>query len=409
MTGRWLALIALIVLSPALHAERVEQLPVPLPASHVADPRGLLAADTRAELDRLASTLDRAGQGELGFVVISTTGGVDPRRFATDVFNRWGIGDRQRNDGTLILLAKDDRAAEIVLGTGIDTAVNRQHAERVMQDAMVPRFRDGNYDPALVAGTTQLLQRIYAVDLSRPVEQAPADSPAAPAGLVDAASLSADSAAATVRPPSVEYTVQPAAATAPAGGPLPRTQTQTDEPASTGIMAAGLAVIAAVLGAALWLVHKFLRMLWWFTGSRWFTRKCGNCNNVMQQLPEAEDDAHLNPSQLTEERLSSVDHRVFLCPRCSKVEQIARRAWFTRYSDCKACHSRALSSVSKTLTAATRYSTGLAEVTETCQNCNQVRTENRVLPMLPPPSSSSSSSSSYGGGRSSGGGASGRW
>ena len=81
MTGRWLALIALIVLSPALHAERVEQLPVPLPASHVADPRGLLAADTRAELDRLASTLDRAGQGELGFVVISTTGGVDPRRF----------------------------------------------------------------------------------------------------------------------------------------------------------------------------------------------------------------------------------------------------------------------------------------------------------------------------------------
>ncbi|MBK9655188.1 MAG: TPM domain-containing protein [Rhodanobacteraceae bacterium] len=183
MTGRKLALIALILLSPALHAERVDQLPVPLPASHVADPRGLLAADTRAELDRLASTLDRAGRGELGFVVIASTEGVDARRFATEVFNRWGIGDRQRNDGTLILLAKDDRAAEIVLGSGIDNGVNRQHAERVMQGAMVPRFKQGNYDQALVAGTTQLLQSVYAIDLSRPVEQAPADEPGRPTGL----------------------------------------------------------------------------------------------------------------------------------------------------------------------------------------------------------------------------------
>ena len=405
MTGRWLALIALIFLSPVLHAERVDQLPVPLPASHVADPSGLLAADTRAELDRLASTLDRAGRGELGFVVIGSTDGVDPRRFATDVFNRWGVGDRKRNDGTLILLAKDDRAAEIVLGDGIDNAVNRQHAERVMQDAMVPRFRDGNYDQALVAGTTQLLQRVYAIDLSRPVEQAPESS----AGLVDAAALSADGVAATDQGPSVDYSVQPVATVTPVSPSGTSQEPIVFEPPGTGAIATGLGILGALLAGALWLINKFLRMLWWFTGSRWFTRKCGSCNSVMQQLPEAADDAHLKASQLTEERIGSVDHRVFLCPRCSKVEQIARRAWFTRYSDCKACGSRALSSVSKTLTAATRYSTGLAEVTETCQNCHQVRRENRVLPMLPPPSSSSSSSSSYGGGRSSGGGASGRW
>lgn len=401
MTGRWLALVALILLSPALHAERVDQLPVPLPASHVADPRGLLAADTRAELDRLASTLDRAGRGELGFVVIGSTEGVDPRRFATEVFNRWGIGDRQRNDGSLILLAKDDRAAEIVLGDGIDNAVNRGHAERVMQDAMVPRFREGNYDQALVAGTTQLLQRVYAIDLSRPAEQAPD-------ALLDTQASSPGDASDTARPSQAPVR-DDRLAPQPIAAPTPKSPADAADP-EYGALAIGLGIIGSLAAGALWLLHKLLRMLWWFTGSRWFTRKCGSCDSVMQQLPEAADDAHLNPAQLTEERLGSVDHRVFLCPRCGKVEQIARRAWFTRYSDCSACHSRALSSVSKTLTAATRYSTGLAEVTETCQNCNKVRTENRVLPVLPPPSSSSSSSgSSYGGGRSSGGGASGRW
>lgn len=402
MRQYWIALLLLMVATTTVHAERVKDLPDPSPASHVSDLRGLLAADTRAELDRLATTLDNAGRGQLAFVVVDSVDGADPRGFATEVFNRWGVGDRQRNDGTLFLLAKRDRAAEIVFGDGIDNAANRAHAERVMQGAMVPRFRQGDYDQALVAGTTELLQRVYAVDLSRPAEQGESgvgngESAAVPAALLDGDTAANSPGTVTYAPPpsNVGTAVTPQASNAdPEYGPL----------------AVGLGILGTLAAGVLWLLNKFLRMLWWFTGSRWFTRKCGACGTTMQQLPEAADDAHLSASQRTEERLGSVDHRVFLCPRCGKIEQLARRAWFTRYSDCQSCHSRAMSSVSKTLTAATRYSTGLAEVTETCQNCNQVRTERRVLPVLPPPSSSSSSSgSSFGGGRSSGGGASGRW
>lgn len=407
MTRRFWSVLALLWLSSPLFAERVEQLPSPLPRTHVADPRGLLAADTRAELDRLAATLDRAGRGELGFVVIGSTGGVEPRKFATDVFNRWGIGDRQRNDGTLILLAKDDRAAEIVFGIGIDTATNRDHADRIMQGTMVPRFRDGNYDQALVAGTAGLLLQVYGVDLSRPAEQ--------PDSAAGAAAVASEATDAPARAPAVDHAQAAADSAAPA--PLatvpPAPGTATSAPAHRefdGFVAAGLAIFAAVGAAALWLLNKLMRMLWWFTGSRWFSRRCSACNTPMQQLSEVADDAYLNAGQLTEEKLGSVDHRVFLCPRCNKVDAVARRAWFTRYSDCAVCHSRAQSSVSKTITSATRYSTGLAEVTLSCQHCGNVKTEQRVLPVLPPPSTSSSSSGgSYGGGRSSGGGASGRW
>jgi uncharacterized protein len=410
---RWCALVLLLALAPMLRAERADEIPVPLPASHVSDLRGLLAADTRAELDRLAATLDDAGRGQLAFVVIDSSNGVDHRRFATDVFNRWGVGDSQRNDGTLILLAKRDRAAEIVLGDGIDNATNRAHAERTMREAMVPRFRNGDYDQGMVAGATQLLQSVYAIDLSRPAEAGESgigngESAGVPAALLDSdapMALAADSSE-PVPAGKVEY--RPPAVPRPVA-PANRGKAESDE-APTGALAVGLSILAAIAAAVMWLVHKLLGMLWWFTGSRWFTRKCGACGGAMQLLPEHIDDQHLNPSQRTEERLGSVDHRVFQCPRCGKIEQLARRAWFTRYSDCKSCHSRAMSSVSKTLTSATRYSTGLAEVTETCQSCNHVRTERRVLPVLPPPSSSSSSSGrSFGGGRSSGGGASGRW
>jgi len=414
-------LIAAVLLVPfCSFAERVDQLPSPLPGSHVADPAGLLAADTRAELDRLAATLDGRGRGQLGFAVVATTAGVAPRRFATEVFNRWGVGDAKRNDGTLILLAKQDRAVEIVLGDGIDNPVNRAHAARVMQEAMAPRFRDGNYDQGLVAGTTLLLQRIYAVDWSRPAEQLEPNGALAPALAENAemptslSGLRDSSAADSNTAPAVGYStaaVAGAADGAPAAARVKRpvvSYTEPREPTSPGIIALGFGVIAGAAAALFWLVQRFLRMLWWFTGSRWFVRKCKDCSSAMQMLSEVADDAHLNKGQRTEERLGSVDHRVYLCPRCNHVDLIARRAWFTRYADCSACQARALSSVSKTLSSATRYSTGLAEVTKTCQHCGKVNIEQRVLPVLPPPSSSSSSSS-YGGGRSSGGGASGRW
>lgn len=395
---RILAALALLALQPAL-AETLSDLPPPLPQSYVSDRANLLAEDTRAELDRLAWNLHLSGRGELGVAVVRTTAGVDQRQFADEVLRRWGIGDRSRNDGVLLFLALDDRAAEIILGSGIHEDANVARVDAVMQELMVPRFRDGNPDQALVAGATAVLQRVYALDLSRPAELPPEGLPATFAGF-DAAAASAPG---EILPVAASPT--PTAPPPAAGGPA------KSDTAFGADVAIGLAILAALASGVLWLGWKILRLIWWVTGTA-FPRRCARCSARMQRLDEAADDAHLSTSQRTEEKLGSVDHRVFLCPACGNVEQLARRAWFTRYSDCKACHSRALSSVSKTLSSPTRYSTGLAEVTSTCQHCGDVHSERRTLPRVTPSSSSSSGGSSgrsFGGGSSSGRGASGRW
>lgn len=416
---RLILVLALCTLTLPAAAQSLDSLPTPLPTSHVADPAKLLAADTKAELDRLATRLDQAGSGQLAFVVVASTNGKVPRQAATDVFNRWGVGHADRDDGALFLLAKTDRKAEIVLGNGIDTPANRQHAQTIMTTAMVPRFREGNYDQGLIVGATELLQRVYGVDLSRPAElpdtaanatSADAESsqmPASSLGALDGAMTgNFESAAAAAPTPTETRTPPPRAAPTPA--PV------ADEPSSPGLVALGLSAIATALGAAYWVISRFLRMLWWFTGGRFMARRCGACSSRMELLSEVADDAHLGPGELTEERLKSVDYRIWVCPRCSRVDKLARRAWFSRYGNCASCQSRAVSQVSTTISSPTRYSTGLAEITETCQNCHKVKTERRVLPVLPPPSdntssSFSSSSSSFGGGSSSGGGASGSW
>jgi uncharacterized protein len=120
----------------------------------------------------------------------------------------------------------------------------------------------------------------------------------------------------------------------------------------------------------------------------------------MTRLAEADDDVALSAAQQVEERIGSVDYDVWACASCPERLVIAYSRW-SKYRGCPNCNARTLSSTTKTVTAATQFSTGLEETTLDCENCEYHDVTRRVTPVLPPPSSSSSSGSGSG---SSGGG-----
>lgn len=140
-------------------------------------------------------------------------------------------------------------------------------------------------------------------------------------------------------------------------------------------------------------------------------RSCAKCQTRMTRLDEQADDQHLSASEQTEERLGSVDHDVWFCGRCGHTQKIGWNAFFTSYSRCSSCKTRALKTTSTTLVSPTQYSEGSAQVDEDCKHCGRHHSYTKTLARLPPPSESSSSSSSSGGGGgySSGGGSSGSW
>ncbi len=79
--------------------------------------------------------------------------------FATNLFNDWGIGDRERNDGVLILLAVDDRQVRVELGLGYGHRLDGP-MQQVIDETMLPRFRQGDYAGGLVAGTEAVIKTI---------------------------------------------------------------------------------------------------------------------------------------------------------------------------------------------------------------------------------------------------------
>ena len=148
-------MLAVLACLPALGAT-VDSIPLPATGAWSVDTTGTLSPETLAEVDRLGTSLDASGQGQLAVVMVDSTEGVQPRAFATDLFNRWGLGNEDRDDGTLLFIAMSDRKVEIVLGDGVDTADDIQRSDALME-RIIPFLKAGDPNGAVLEGARGLI------------------------------------------------------------------------------------------------------------------------------------------------------------------------------------------------------------------------------------------------------------
>lgn len=80
-------------------------------------------------------------------------------RFATGLFNTWGIGNAKRNDGILILIARNDREMRIELGRGYSAAYDAVAGD-VIDQHFLPSFKYDKYSKGIRIGTTEIIRRI---------------------------------------------------------------------------------------------------------------------------------------------------------------------------------------------------------------------------------------------------------
>jgi len=152
-------LALLLLLAAPLGAQQYPQPKTP----HVNDFADLLPEADEAELTRLLRNL-RADHGvEMTVVTIASRidyGSSDTiEAFATGLFNAWGVGNATRNDGIMVLVARQDREMRIELGAGYDPAWDGQ-AQVMIDDYFLPSFRADNYLRGIMTGTARTIERI---------------------------------------------------------------------------------------------------------------------------------------------------------------------------------------------------------------------------------------------------------
>lgn len=123
---------------------------------YVNDYAGVLTPDDATSIRALFANFERDKGAHVVLLTISSINDYDTpdtsiEAFATNLFNAWGIGDRQKNNGVLILFARNDRKVRIEVGSGYGTALDAP-MERVINEFMLPEFKREQYSGGIAAG-----------------------------------------------------------------------------------------------------------------------------------------------------------------------------------------------------------------------------------------------------------------
>lgn len=131
----------------------------------VNDFAGLLDEGAEARLSKQLSDLRKTTGVEMTVLTLSRQDMFAPdqtlEKFATGLFNEWGVGDKSRNDGVLIMVLRTDRAMRIELGSAYGSEWNR-YAATVINRSFLPAFKEDRYQDGIEAGVSDTIDSIVA-------------------------------------------------------------------------------------------------------------------------------------------------------------------------------------------------------------------------------------------------------
>ena len=120
---------------------------------HVSDPNGLLMQETQAEINRMLTLLEDSTCIQSMVVMLPSIGQEDIFDFAHNLFRHWGIGNKESNNGMLIVYVADQRKIRFTTGYGLEGILPDAMCKRIQSRYMIPHFREGNTDLGMLEGT----------------------------------------------------------------------------------------------------------------------------------------------------------------------------------------------------------------------------------------------------------------
>ncbi|MFH1854107.1 MAG: TPM domain-containing protein [Candidatus Omnitrophota bacterium] len=136
---------------------------------YVNDYANILSYDTKARLSTLINELEQKTTAQVAILTIDTTRPLDIETYAVKLFEKWGIGQKGKDNGVLLLIAIKDKAIRIEVGYGLEGAIPDALAKIVIEDYITPSFKKGDFNTGVIKGTVgiaKLVAKEYNIELS---------------------------------------------------------------------------------------------------------------------------------------------------------------------------------------------------------------------------------------------------
>jgi uncharacterized protein len=154
-------LAVLFALIGAAFLARAEDIKSIHPTGYVTDLAGVIAPDTKTQLEALCTEVEQKTGAQIAIVTVHSLDGNTIEDYAADLYKQIGVGDKQSSRGVLLLVAPDLRQYRIEVGYGLEPVITDGRAGDAGR-AMVPLLRQGDYSGAISTATSQLANYIAA-------------------------------------------------------------------------------------------------------------------------------------------------------------------------------------------------------------------------------------------------------
>lgn len=429
---------------------------------YVSNPDNVLNAEDVATLNSMITEINDSTTAQIGIAVISSIGEEVPETFAYKLFNEWGIGQKDKNNGLLILLVMDQHAWKIETGYGLEGVLPDAICDRIGEKTMIPYFKDGEFGTGLIEGIKEIRIVLedpkYADEIrSEMEEEAQGPDYSTIWFVVIGSLLSLIITAILYRKKKVSSTVafpvfffciafmvlflvitlaieitsllKPFNAflffyiclsllvlliRSSMNGNIREEKTDALIRYEKTKKDHSLWFLALLIFPVTFLFYYIWYASWIMKQKKRFAPRFGKITGKpLRRLSEKEDDKYLKKEQLTEEQIDSIDYDVWVSDDLQDIEVLEYVNSYSGYSSCPECNRRTKYSKSRVISEATYSSSGSGIRTHLCKNCSFKKEEHYTIPKKVKSSSSGGSSggggSSFGGGSSGGGGAGGRW
>ncbi|MBL8566988.1 MAG: TPM domain-containing protein [Hyphomicrobiaceae bacterium] len=162
--GRALALAAAVVLAAtavltaflATDLSAGESPPMPKLTGRIVDNANLIGATARAELDQKLAALEEKSTDQLVVVTLPTLHGYAIEDYGYRLGRYWQIGQQGKDNGAILIVAPNERKVRIEVGRGLEPHLTDAMSRLIIENAILPRFRRGDFEGGIVAGVRDI-------------------------------------------------------------------------------------------------------------------------------------------------------------------------------------------------------------------------------------------------------------
>jgi uncharacterized protein len=157
MRARRGLLAAVLLLAPALCAAAIVFPPL---TGRVVDSAGMLSAGTQQALTELLAAHEQASSDQIVVVTLPDLQGYTIEEYGYQLGRHWGIGQKGKNNGVLLLVAPNERALRIEVGYGLEGTLTDALSSNIINGVILPRFKRGDFEGGITQGVAAIIQAL---------------------------------------------------------------------------------------------------------------------------------------------------------------------------------------------------------------------------------------------------------